>query len=70
MVDTILLGFIGIIFTILAVGIGLATLILKGQQSTNQRIEGLGNRIVELEKGQARLEGYLSGMQSRTSQAE
>jgi len=66
MFDATLLGFIGVIVTMLAVGVGLATLILKGQQSTNERIDGLGVRIVELEKGQARLEGYLAGMQSRT----
>ena len=69
MVDATLLGFIGVIITILAVGAALATLITKGLQSTNQRIDGLGDRIVELEKGQARLEGYLAGMQSQGAQA-
>ena len=80
MVDTNLLGYIGIIFTILAVGVGLAGLVLKLHSdsnkrldSTNQRIDDTNKRIdefnvrfVELEKGQARLEGFLAGMQSRT----
>ena len=87
MVDTNLLGYIGIIFTILAVGVGLAGLVLKLHNdsnrrldSTNQRIDVTNTRIddtnkridefnvrfIELEKGQARLEGFLAGMQGRT----
>ena len=55
--------FLGVIGTILGVGVALAALILRGQQNTNQRIDALNNRIVEVEKGQARLEGYLAGLQ-------
>ena len=87
MVDTNLLGYIGIIFTILAVGVGLAGLVLKlhndsnrRMDSTNQRIDVTNTRIddtnkridefhirfVELEKSQARMEGFLAGMQGRT----
>ena len=60
---------LGVIATILGVGIALAALILRGQQNTNrridatnQRIDALNNRMVEVEKGQARLEGYLAGL--------
>ena len=81
MVDTNLLGYIGLTFTVLAVGVGLAGLVLKLHNdsnrrldSTNQRIDDTNKRInefsvrfVELEKGQARLEGYLAGMQSRAT---
>ena len=72
-VDTNLLGYIGIIFTIVAVGVSLAGLVLKLHNdtnrrldSTNRRIDDLNVRFVELEKGQARLEGFLAGMQGRT----
>lgn len=69
--------FLGVIGTILGVGVGLAALILRGQQNTNrridatnQRIDALGNRMVEVEKGQARLEGYLAGLQHPGSPAD
>lgn len=79
-IDTNLLGYIGLVFTILAVGLSLAGLVLKLHNdsnrrldSTNQRIDDTNKRIdefnvrfVELEKGQARLEGFLAGMQGRT----
>ena len=72
--DATLLGFIGVIITILAVGAALAGLVLKLQHDTNRRIDGVDNRLsnvenrlVEVEKSQARLEGYLAGMQSRDS---
>ena len=68
MAETNILGYLGIIATILVVGVALATLMLKGQQGTNQRIDGIANRLVEVEKGQARLEGYLAGLQSQSSQ--
>ena len=62
--------FLGVIGTILGVGVALAALILRGQQNTNrridatnQRIDALNNRMVEVGKGQARLEGYLAGLQ-------
>ena len=55
--------FLGVIGAILGVGVALAALILRGQQNTNQRIDALNNRLVEVEKGQARLEGYLVGLQ-------
>ena len=55
--------FLGVIGAILGVGVALAALILRGQQNTNQRIDALNNRLVEVEKGQARLEGYLLGLQ-------
>ena len=71
--STILLGFIGVIVTILAVGVALAGLILKLNNDTNRRFNGVENRLtgvesrlVEVEKSQARLEGFLAGMQSRT----
>ncbi len=67
MVETNLLGFLGVMVTILVVGVALAALIVRSQQSTNQRIDGLANRLVEVEKGQARLEGYLSGLQSQSA---
>ena len=94
MIDTNLLGYLGIIFTVLTVGVGLAGLVLKLHNDTNQRIDDTNDRIddtnrritetnrriddtnrrideftvrfVELEKSQARLEGFLAGMQSRT----
>lgn len=55
--------FLGVIGTILGVGIALAALILRGQQNTDRRIDALNNRMVEVEKGQSRLEGYLAGLQ-------
>ena len=54
--------FLGVIGTILGVGVALAALILRGQQNTNQRIDALNHRLVEVEKGQARLEGCLVGL--------
>lgn len=57
MVDANLLGYLGVIITILAVGAALAGLVLKLHNDTNSRIDGLANRLVEVEKGQARLEG-------------
>ena len=75
MVDVNLLGYLGVIITILAVGAALAGLVLKLHQDTNRRIDGVENRLsgvenrlVEVEKGQARLEGYLAGMQNRGSE--
>ena len=62
--------FVSMLIAILAVGIALAALILRTQQSTNQRIDGLGVRLVEVEKGQARLEGYLAGLQTHHSQSD
>ena len=71
--STILLGFIGVIVTILAVGVALAGLILKLNNDTNRRINGVENRLtgvesrlVEVEKSQARMEGFLAVMQGRT----
>ena len=61
--------FVSMLIAILAVGIALAALILRTQHSTNQRIDGLGARLVEVEKGQARLEGYLAGLQTHHSQS-
>ena len=61
--------FLGVIGAILGVGVALAALILRGQQNTNQRIDALNNRLVEVEKGQARLEGYLLGLQHPTPPA-
>ena len=80
MVVTGLLGYLGIIVTILAVGVGLAGLVLKLHNDTNRRLDDTNKRtddinkrieefylrFVELEKGQARLEGFLAGMQGRT----
>jgi cell division protein FtsL len=79
-VVTDLLGYLGIIVTILLVGVGLAGLVLKLHNDTNRRLDSTNQRIddtnqridefnvrfVELEKGQARLEGFLAGMQGRT----
>ena len=61
--------FVSMLIAILAVGIALAALILRTQQSTNQHIDRLGVRLVEVEKGQARLEGYLAGFQTHYSQS-
>ena len=80
MVVTDLLGYLGIIVTILAVGVGLSGLVLKLHNDTNKRLDSTNQRIddtnkridefnvrfVELEKGQARLEGFLAGMQGRS----
>ena len=68
--------FVGILATIitvgLSVGIGLATLILRGQHRTDARIDaigartdarfdGMGVRMSEVEKGLSRVEGFLAG---------
>lgn len=82
MADASLVAYIGLMITILAVGVALGGLMLKFQHDTsgridttnqriddtNKRIDELGIRFVELEKGQARLEGYLAGLQSHNAQ--
>ena len=74
MADTSLLGYLGVIMTVLVVGVALAGLVLKLHSDTNRRIDDTNKRIdelalrmVEIEKGQARLEGYLAGLQTHTS---
>ena len=74
MADTSLLGYLGVIMTVLVVGAALAGLVLKLHSDTNRRIDDTNKRIdelalrmVEIEKGQARLEGYLAGLQTHTS---
>jgi hypothetical protein len=62
-------GILAAIITVGAsVGIGLATLILRGQQHTDAhidamggRIDAMGGRLSEVEKGLARVEGFLAG---------
>ena len=61
----VIAAIIGVIAAIIGVGVALAALILRGQNNTNQRIDGLSQRLLEVEKGQARLEGYLAGQQNR-----
>ena len=60
--------FLGILAAIITVGVGLATLIMRGQQRTDARIDAMGGRIdamggrlSEVEKGLARVEGFLAG---------
>ena len=71
------MGFLGVIVTILVVGAALGGLVLKLHNDTNRRIDnvearlsGVENRLVEVEKGQARMEGYLAGVQSHRTPAD
>lgn len=68
MADLNLLGYLGVILTVLVVGVSLGGLVLKLHNDTNRRIDDIANRLVEVEKGQARLEGYLAGLQSHSTQ--
>ena len=70
MVDANLLGYLGVIITILAVGAALAGLVFKLHNVTNSRIDGLANRLVGVEKGQARLEGYRAGILGRSPHSD
>ena len=63
-----MLEFLGVIGAILGVGVALAALILRGQHNTNQRIDALSHRLLEVEKSQARMEGYMAGLQNRSFQ--
>lgn len=69
MMDTNLLGFLGVIVTLLVVGVALGGLVLKLHNDTNRRIDALTIRVSELEKSVARIEGYLAGLPSASSQA-
>ena len=75
MAETSLIGYVGVIVTVLAVGVALAGLVLKLHHDINRRIDGVESRLsgvesrlVEVEKGQARLEGYMAGVQTRSAQ--
>ena len=75
MADVNLLGYLGVILTVLVVGVSLGGLVLKLHNDTNRRIDGIERRIDELairvsemEKSVARLEGYLAGLQSHSTQ--
>ena len=75
MAETNLIGYVGVIVTVLAVGVALAGLVLKLHHDTNRRIDGVDSRLsgvesrlFQVEKGQARLEGYLAGLQSHSAQ--
>ena len=76
MADVNLLGYLGVILTVLVVGVSLGGLVLKLHNDTNRRIDGierrideLATRVSEMEKSVARLEGYLAGLQSHSTQA-
>ena len=64
-----MLGYMGVILTVLVAGVSLGGLVLKLHKDTSRRIDDIANRLVEVEKGQARLEGYLAGLQSHGTQA-
>lgn len=44
---------------ILGVGVALAGLMLAGQQRTDKRMDRIEDRLITVEKGQARMEGKL-----------
>ena len=83
MMDANLLGFLGVIVTILVVGVALAGLILKLNNDTNRRIDALERRleetnrridelairISEFDRSIARIEEYMAGLQTAGSQA-
>ena len=83
MADVNLLGYLGVILTVLVVGVSLGGLVLKLHNDTNRRIDGierriedtnrrldeLAIRISEMEKSVARLEGYMAGLQIVGTQA-